>query len=48
MTQVADRIIRSILFCDVDNQIWYKPLADATIRSGFTPIAIALAGDVWC
>lgn len=30
----------------MDNQIRYKPLADATMRSGFTPIAIALAGHV--
>ena len=34
------------LYYDLDNQIWYEPLADGTIRAGFTPIAIALAGDV--
>jgi glycine cleavage system H protein len=34
------------LHYDLDNQIWYEPLADGTIRAGFTPIAIALAGDV--
>jgi glycine cleavage system H protein len=31
---------------DLENQIWYEPLADGTIRAGFTPIAIALAGEV--
>jgi glycine cleavage system H protein len=34
------------LYYDLDNQIWYEPLPDGTIRTGFTPIAIALAGDV--
>lgn len=31
---------------DLQNQIWYEVLADGTIRAGFTPIAIALAGEV--
>jgi glycine cleavage system H protein len=31
---------------DVENQIWYEPLADGAIRVGFTPIAIDLAGEV--
>ena len=34
------------LYYDLDNQIWYEPLADDTIRAGFTPIAIELAGEV--
>src|SRR5262245_18223201 len=34
------------LYYDLDNQIWYEPLADGTIRAGFTPIAIELDGDV--
>src|SRR5215510_7374830 len=34
------------LYYDLDNQIWYEPLADGTIRAGFTPIAIELAGEV--
>jgi glycine cleavage system H protein len=34
------------LYFDLANQIWYEPLSDGTIRAGFTPIAIALAGDV--
>jgi glycine cleavage system H protein len=34
------------LYYDLDNQIWYEQLADGTIRVGFTPIAIELAGEV--
>jgi glycine cleavage system H protein len=34
------------LYYDLDNQIWYEPLTDGTIRAGFTPVSIALAGDV--
>ena len=34
------------LYYDLDNQLWYEPLDDGTIRAGFTPISIALAGDV--
>lgn len=34
------------LYYDLDNQIWYEPLPDGTIRAGFTPLAIELAGEV--
>jgi glycine cleavage system H protein len=34
------------LYYDPENQIWYEPLADGTIRAGFTPLDIALAGEV--
>jgi glycine cleavage system H protein len=34
------------LYYDLDNQIWYEPLADNTIRAGFTPLAMTLAGEV--
>ncbi len=34
------------LYYDLDNQVWYEPLDDGTIRAGFTPIAIELAGEV--
>jgi glycine cleavage system H protein len=34
------------LYYDLDNQIWYEPLPDGTIRAGFTPVSIALAGEV--
>jgi len=34
------------LHYDIGNQIWYSRLDDGTIRAGFTPIAIELAGEV--
>jgi glycine cleavage system H protein len=34
------------LYYDLENQIWYDALDDGTIRVGFTPLAIDLAGDV--
>ncbi|MBO0764449.1 MAG: hypothetical protein J2P50_07665 [Hyphomicrobiaceae bacterium] len=34
------------LYYDLDNQIWYEPLTDDTVRAGFTPVSIALAGEV--
>jgi glycine cleavage system H protein len=33
-------------YYDIENQIWYEPLDDGTIRVGMTPIAVALAGDI--
>lgn len=34
------------LYYDLANQIWYEPLADGSIRAGFTPLAMELAGEV--
>src|SRR5262245_23709541 len=34
------------LLYDVDNQIWYAPLSDGTLRTGFTSWAAALMGEV--
>lgn len=34
------------LYYDLGNQIWYEPRPDGTIRAGFTPLAIELAGEV--
>jgi glycine cleavage system H protein len=34
------------LYYDLQNQMWYEPLPDGSIRAGFTPLAIALAGEV--
>ena len=34
------------LLYDIENQIWYEPLADGTIRAGFTAWAANLMGDV--
>ncbi len=33
-------------YYDLENQIWYEPLDDGTIRAGFTPISMQLLGDV--
>ncbi len=34
------------LYYDIDNQIWYEPLPDGTIRAGFTAWSTTLMGDV--
>jgi glycine cleavage system H protein len=34
------------LLYDVENQIWYEPLMDGTVRAGFTAWAANLMGDV--
>ncbi|MCK9908859.1 hypothetical protein MXD81_06955 [Microbacteriaceae bacterium K1510] len=34
------------LLYDIENQIWYAPLADGTLRAGFTAWAAALMGEV--
>jgi glycine cleavage system H lipoate-binding protein len=34
------------LFYDFDSQIWYEPLGDGTVRTGFTLWAANLMGDV--
>src|SRR5262245_12140856 len=46
MVLVQDKDYPEHLYYDLENQIWYEPLADGTIRAGFTPIAIELAGEV--
>ncbi len=46
MALVDGREYPEHLYYGLENQIWYEPLADDTIRVGFTPIAIALAGEV--
>jgi len=46
MALVADNDYPEHLYYDLDNQIWYEPLPDGTVRAGFTPIAIELAGEV--
>jgi glycine cleavage system H protein len=33
------------LLYDVENQIWYEPLPDGTLRTGFTTWAAALMGE---
>lgn len=34
------------LLYDVPNLVWYEPLADGTVRAGFTPVATALSGTM--
>src|SRR5262249_60079330 len=34
------------LLYDVENQIWYAPLPDGTLRAGFTSWAAALMGEI--
>jgi len=46
MALVAGSDYPEHLYYDLDNQIWYEPLPDGTVRAGFTPIAIELAGEV--
>ena len=46
MAQVNGHEYPEHLYYDVENQVWYEALPDGTVRAGFTPIAIELAGDV--
>jgi glycine cleavage system H protein len=33
-------------FYDIENQVWYMPLPDGTVRAGFTTWAVKLMGEV--
>lgn len=46
MAVVNGREFPEHLYYDLSNQVWYEPLPDGTIRAGFTPLAIELAGEV--
>lgn len=46
MAKVQDCEFPEHLLYDIENQIWYEPLADGTLRAGFTPWAVGLMGDV--
>jgi glycine cleavage system H protein len=46
MTIVQGHEFPDRLLYDIDNQIWYEPLADGTVRAGFTAWATTLMGDV--
>jgi glycine cleavage system H protein len=46
MALVEGRQYPEHLYYDLENQIWYEALGDGTIRAGFTPLAIELAGEV--
>jgi glycine cleavage system H protein len=46
LARVQDHEFPEHLFYDVENQIWYAPLGDGTLRTGFTSWAAALMGEV--
>jgi glycine cleavage system H protein len=46
MVQIEGQNYPDHLLYDVNNQIWYAPLDDGTVRAGFTPWAASLMGDV--
>lgn len=46
MASVEGQTFPEHLYYDLVNQIWYEPLPDGTIRAGFTPLAMELAGEV--
>jgi glycine cleavage system H protein len=46
LARVQDHEFPEHLFYDVENQIWYAPLPDGTLRTGFTSWAAALMGEV--
>jgi glycine cleavage system H protein len=45
VARVQDHEFPEHLFYDVENQIWYEPLGDGTLRAGFTTWAAALMGE---
>lgn len=45
MARVQDHNFPDHLLYDVENQIWYEPLPDGTLRAGFTSWAAALMGE---
>lgn len=46
MAQVQGLEFPEDRFYDVENQIWYRPLPDGTVRAGFTTWAVKLMGEV--
>jgi glycine cleavage system H protein len=46
LARVQDYEFPEHLLYDVENQIWYAPLGDGTLRTGFTGWAAALMGEV--
>lgn len=46
MARVQDHEFPESLLYDVENQIWYAPLPDGTLRAGFTGWAAALMGEI--
>jgi glycine cleavage system H protein len=46
LARIQDHEFPEHLLYDVENQIWYAPLGDGTLRTGFTSWAAALMGEV--
>ena len=46
MVVLQDNEFPDALHYDIENQIWYQPLADGTVRAGFTSWAAKLMGEV--
>ena len=46
MAHIQDHEFPEQLYYDVENQIWYAPLPDGTLRAGFTNWAAALMGEI--
>jgi len=46
VVKIQDNEFPDHLFYDIENQIWYQPLADGTLRAGFTAWAVTLMGEV--
>ena len=46
MAKIQDREFPDHLYYDIENHIWYEPLADGSVRAGFTSWAASLMGDV--
>jgi glycine cleavage system H protein len=46
LARVQDHDFPEHLLYDVENQIWYAPLPDGTLRTGFTSWAAALMGEI--
>jgi glycine cleavage system H protein len=46
VARVRDHDFPEHLLYDVENQIWYEPLSDGTLRTGFTTWAAALMGEI--
>jgi glycine cleavage system H protein len=46
LARIHDHDFPEHLYYDVENQIWYAPLPDGTLRAGFTSWAADLMGEV--
>jgi len=46
VTNSEDPEFPAHLLYDIENQIWYEPLGDGTIRAGFTRWAVNLMGEI--